>query len=429
MLQSDLAVNQPRHRERELRRQMAITEERHDDNGDDDFTVLPLGLRLLEFSGLWGDPRRKRSFILMLVSTILFLIVPKIVLGTGNDSFDSLARSTAEFIFCYNNYLMMAIFASRRELFEKLVRTFQAMFNQYRTYRNAASAQMVTVNRKIARYSRLYVWVQGVYFLIFNCLPLLVTYRAYFSHNATGNETNETTVTFLLPVESRFFFLDIRHRIVDYTIFSILACPAFLFTAYLTVVKGLIFIGIIAYNTLQYQLVSTGLRELRADDAPEQVPGRRSHTFRRRLIAIIDLHGTATECTKLLDRVLHLILLVQFTNTVLMCCLFLFYISKNMNSGAVNVLILFLALTVENFSFAFFGTRLTAENFAVGQEAYNTAWYQLPLSMQTHFQHMIRHAYRPRGITVGKFHFIDVASFGQLLKMIYSYYLILKELF
>uniref|UniRef100_A0A182YD40 Uncharacterized protein n=1 Tax=Anopheles stephensi TaxID=30069 RepID=A0A182YD40_ANOST len=383
-----------------------------------DFTVMPLGLRLLEYSGLWGDPRRKLSFALMLIGTILLLIVPKIVLGTGSDSFDSIARSTAEFIFCYNNYLMMAIFAVQPKPFEQLIGTVQQLFDKHRTHQQhgTASGYVVFVNRQIMRFSRLYITVQGVYFLIFNLLPAFVTYHAYFTSNGT------TTVEFLLPVESRFFFMDIRHSIVDYTIFSIVACPAFLFTAYLTVVKGLVFIGIIVYNTLQYQLVSKAIRELDADELD-------TAQFRHRLTEIIDLHGMATRCTKLLDSVLNLMLLVQFTNTVLMCCLFLFYISKNVNSGAVNVLLLFLALTVENLCFSYFGNRLSTENHNVAVTIYNTAWYKYPTTYQKQFQQMIRHAYIPRGITVGKFYIVDVASFGQLLRMIFSYYLILKELF
>uniref|UniRef100_A0A182MRP9 Uncharacterized protein n=1 Tax=Anopheles culicifacies TaxID=139723 RepID=A0A182MRP9_9DIPT len=314
-----------------------------------DYTVMPLGLRLLEYSGLWGDPRRKRSFALMLIGTVLLLIVPKIVLGTGSDSFDSIARSTAEFIFCYNNYLMMAIFAVQRKPFEQLIGTVQQLFDKYRLRQNTAAGEYVVyVNRQIMRYSRLYIAVQGVYFLIFNLLPAFVTYHAYFSSNGS------TTVQFLLPVESRFFFMDIRHSIMDYTIFSILACPAFLFTAYLTVVKGLVFIGIIVYNTLQYQLVSKSIQELKLLD-----PG--TAQFRSYLTEIVDLHGIATKCTKLLDSVLNLMLLVQFTNTVLMCCLFLFYISKNINTGAVNVLLLFLALTVENLCFSYFGNRISTE--------------------------------------------------------------------
>uniref|UniRef100_A0A182SEL4 Uncharacterized protein n=1 Tax=Anopheles maculatus TaxID=74869 RepID=A0A182SEL4_9DIPT len=382
-----------------------------------DFTVMPLGLRLLEYSGLWGDPRRKRSFALMLIGTILLLIIPKIVLGTGSDSFDSIARSTAEFIFCYNNYLMMAIFAIQRKPFEQLIGTVQQLFDKHRMHQStAASEYLVFVNRQIMRFSRLYITVQGVYFLIFNLLPAFVTYHAYFTANGT------TAVEFLLPVESRFFFMDIRHSIVDYTIFSVVACPAFLFTAYLTVVKGLVFIGIIVYNTLQYQLVSKGIREL---DTVESDTAQ----FRHRLTEIIDLHGVATKCTKLLDSVLNLMLLVQFTNTVLMCCLFLFYISKNFNSGAVNVLLLFLALTVENLCFSYFGNRLSTENHNVAVTIYSTAWYKYPTTYQKQFQQMIRHAYIPRGITVGKFYIVDVASFGQLLRMIFSYYLILKELF
>uniref|UniRef100_A0A8W7PZ53 Odorant receptor n=1 Tax=Anopheles coluzzii TaxID=1518534 RepID=A0A8W7PZ53_ANOCL len=383
-----------------------------------DFTVMPHGLWLLEHSGLWGDPRRKRSFALMLLGTVLLLIVPKIVLGTGSDSFDSIARSTAEFIFCYNNYLMMAIFAIRRQPFEQLIGTVQLLFDKQRKFQTTDSSRYVVyVNRQIMRYSRLYIIVQGVYFLIFNLLPAIVTYSAYFASSGDGEP-----VEFLLPVESRFFFLDIRHSIVHYTVFSLLACPAFLFTAYLTVVKGLVFIGIIVYNTLQYQLVSRGVRELKSHDPT-------TTQFRHRLTEIIDQHGAATRCTKLLDSVLNLMLLVQFTNTVLMCCLFLFYISKNFNSGAVNVLLLFLALTVENLCFSYFGNRLSTENTSVARAVYSTDWYNYPPVLQKQFQQMIRHAYIPRGITVGKFHFVDMASFGQLLKAIFSYYLILKELF
>uniref|UniRef100_A0A182NZA1 Uncharacterized protein n=1 Tax=Anopheles dirus TaxID=7168 RepID=A0A182NZA1_9DIPT len=391
---------------------------RSNNNSTDDFTVLPLGLRLLKYSGLWGDPRRKRSFVLMLFGTILFLIVPKIVLGTGSDSFDSFARSTAEIIFCNNNYLMMIIFAGRRKPFEQLIVAVQQLFDKHRSCHTPTSEFVVTVNRQIMRYSRLYIAIQGVYFLIFNLLPPIVTYRAYFT------ATNGTNVTFLLPIESRFFFMDIRHSIVDYTIFTLLACPAFLFTAYLTVLKGLVFIGVIAYNTLQYQIVSRRVQELRGLHHQTN-PVR----YNRRLAEIIDLHSVATECTKLLDSVLNLILLVQFTNTVLMCCLFLFYISKNFNSGAINVLLLFLALTVENFCFSYFGTRLSAENLAVADAVYHTAWYKCPPSFQKQLQQMIRHAYKTRGVTVGKFYIVDVSSFGQLLKMIFSYYVILKELF
>lgn len=137
-----------------------------------DQEVLQFGLRLLSRIGLWGDRKRRIRYFGVLLWMLTILIVPKAVLGSGKEGFDSFARNIAELIFFTEVCLSTGIFAARREPFEKLVALLKRIINRHAT--KQCLDEIRVFNRRMNLFSRMYEAYIRFLVVLYLGIPLVV---------------------------------------------------------------------------------------------------------------------------------------------------------------------------------------------------------------------------------------------------------------
>ncbi|XP_055632581.1 odorant receptor Or2-like [Toxorhynchites rutilus septentrionalis] len=363
----------------------------------------------MELIGLWGDQRKVIRFAAIAFWMTFMIIIPKSCLEYDGEGFDSFARGTAELIYFTDFVLSMVFFAFRRKSYVRMITILQDSFQQCANANQPAScrAAITNFNRRIFRFSRVYACFIGSCLIFYVPLPMTATFVNYFS---AGNGTE--LVEFVLPLENKFYGLDIRRNLAHYLIYMILLVPAVCGSACLSTVKGTILFTIIRYGATLFELVSLKIDALG-----------------RSLKEIVELHKTALEFANLLESTMQHILLSQFVNCMLISCLMMFYISSTYGPNVVNMIILFAVLLVEVFAYCYNGNELSEKAANVAGSIYNYPWYLEPASMQKQIQLMIARSQKKTGITAAKYYFVDIERFGLVMQASYSYYLILKERF
>ncbi|XP_035793911.1 uncharacterized protein LOC118467477 isoform X2 [Anopheles albimanus] len=401
----------------------------------DDFRVMPYNLRWLTVLGIGtSNDRRRYRLAIALALTVVIIILPKPIRISEQHPFESIVRSLAELLFGLLGYLTIIIVASKSEPFRQVIQKLEQALASFRDRDDQCSRLIVKVNGGIYRFSVAYARLNLVYMLLFNLVPPAVNYPYYLHHllTTTNGTTGNRTVEFMLPLEQDFYGLDIRHNILHYSAFWLISWMACTFTVVILWAKGALFI-LIRYNTLLYQLVNCMLRELGATAVDGAAESSRLLLAwkQRQLVQTIELHRTAIECTKLLDSILRLVLLIQSVGCLLMWCLMLYYISRNANLNVVNLMVLTLSIVFEMWCFSYLGHQLTEANASIANTAYSScSWYQEPRVLQKTYQRIMMQATsRQATITAGRFHNVNIVTFAQLVKTSYTYYMIMKEIF
>ncbi|XP_049294270.1 odorant receptor 30a-like [Anopheles funestus] len=106
-----------------------------------------------------------------------------------------------------------------------------------------------------------------------------------------------------------------------------------------------------------------------------------------------------------------------------------FQCEQGFSSTVANVCVQIILVTVETYGYCYFGTDLTTESFGVALAIYDSDWHKFPVSTRRKLQLLLQRSQKPVGVTAGKFRFVNVAQFGKMLKMSYSFYVVLKEQF
>lgn len=209
------------------------------------------------------------------------------------------------------------------------------------------------MNANIHRFSLGYAKLNLLYVLLFNIIPPIYNYPRYFLQWRLPEDNR--TVEFMLPLMQDLYGLDVHHNIVHYTISWVAITPFCVFFALILWFKGALFM-LIRYNTLLYQLVNRLLQQYDRESAGGLLAQKH-----RRLQQIVQLHYSAIECTKLLDSILSLILLIQCIGCLLMLCLMLFYITRNHSLNVINIAVLLMSIFIEMMCFSYLGNQLTEE--------------------------------------------------------------------
>uniref|UniRef100_A0A182WR27 Uncharacterized protein n=1 Tax=Anopheles minimus TaxID=112268 RepID=A0A182WR27_9DIPT len=387
----------------------------------DNFCVMPYNLRVFALLGLWGDRRKLYRLYVLLVIAFAVIIFPKPVRISDRHPFESIVRSVAELIFAALCYLTIIILAIKSEPFRQVILKLEEALALFRDRNDQCSELIVQVNARIHRFSLSYAKIHLLYVLLFNLAPPVYNYPHYFLQSRLP--TANRTVEFLLPLMQDLYGLDVRHNIAHYTIFWVSIIPLCVFLTLILWYKGSLFM-LVRYNTLLYQLVNQLLRQFEFEAADLEL-GKKHNRLQR----IVKLHYTAIECTKLLDNILSLILLIQFVGCLLLLCLLLFYITRNHNLNVINIGVLFSSILIEMMCFSYLGNQLTEENAAISNSAFNCHWYEEPIVIRKYFQRIILQSHRKATITAGKFYNVNIVTFAQLIKTSYTYYMIMKEMF
>ncbi|XP_053673362.1 uncharacterized protein LOC128723628 [Anopheles nili] len=384
----------------------------------DDFRVMPYNLRILAIFGLEGNRSKQYRLVIFLVLVVLFLFIPKPLRITERYSFELIVRSLSEIIFTALFSLTAIIVASKSETYRELIFLIEKELTQFKDQHNESSKLIVKINTKIHRFSMLYTILHINYSILYNVVPTIYNIFKYFT-KPKENLSN----AFVIPLIIDFYGMDIEHNILHYAIFWITLTPLFLVVTAMLWFKGTLFI-LIRYNTLLYQLV---IQQLQQHD--KEAAGMQLSQKHQRLQDIVQLHCSAIKCTKLLNVILGLILLIQFVGCLLVFCLMMFYISRNKDMSIANLGVLFTSVFTEIMFYSYLGGQLTDKNSAISETAFGCRWYDEPIAIQRYYLRIIQQSQRNAAITIGKFNVVNIETFTQLVKASCTYFMVMKELF
>ncbi|XP_053690899.1 odorant receptor 63a-like [Sabethes cyaneus] len=375
--------------------------------------VLSVGLMFLRIVGLWGTDSRK-WYRLMVIWFVIITLPPKMILGSGKDTFESFARNVTEVIFTCENCAWIVIFAYRRESFQLLVETLECFLN--RDWSSELRVQIETFigqMHKLAKYYAVYIGVMSLFFISIPIVSTVVKLCYY-----TKAERGE----FFLVTETNFYGLDTRRDLVPYVIFTILGTVGGSCCGFTVLLKGVIAQVAIRYGAKLFEIVSKRINAMEQMAEPDQ--------RKRELLEIIELHNLALKYLRHLEFTISISLLNITLSCLFMWCLLMFYLSKDAGGpNGVCVLILFIVTLVEMTIYSVNGTNLQNKAYEVANAIYQYPWHRESIGMQQAVRFIIQKAQRPAGITAGKFHYIDLQQLGSMIQASYSYYLILKDRF
>ncbi|XP_058448595.1 odorant receptor 13a-like [Malaya genurostris] len=375
--------------------------------------VLPLGLKLLQYIGLWGDSRVRYKYVLMVSYIVAVWVGPKIVLGSGKDGFNSFVRNIAEIVFSSENCITIVMFAVKNRTFGKLVDVLERILDHQ--WPEHLQDEIESFNRRMEKFSLIYAIYISVLNIIYQAVPFLtsVVKMVLLDETERGD--------FTLMYEMQFYWLDIRRNSTHFFIFTAFCAPATIITAYIIIVKGVILQVIIHYGSKIFDLVSK-----RIDAMAKLTNVDERH---KEFLEIIRLHHLALEYMTYLENTASLILMNLMMSCLLVWCLMLFYVSSNFGPDAVNVIVLFVALVIEMAVYCINGSYLSEKAVEVAHAMYRYPWYKESIEMQKSVQFIIKRSQKPTGITAAKFYFVNIQRFGATLQATYSYFIILKDRF
>ncbi|XP_062551608.1 odorant receptor 22c-like [Armigeres subalbatus] len=376
--------------------------------------VLEVGLKLLTFIGLQGpDERRIWRYFFGVSLLLVFIILPKAILGSGKEGFDSMAKSIAEMFFLCDVCIAVGIFATRRRPFEQMVLVLRQIFERYES--RECLDEIRRFNVRMHNFAKGYTVYIVFLVAMFIVMPIVSTlYLVAFVPSSKRGD-------YVLVVEVQFFYLDIRRNFFHYLIHYALCAPPSLCSAYQSCIKGTIFLTSLQYGAELFELLHMRIRSLDSMEAGEQ--------RRDELRKIIELHKLTLKYAQLLEKTITFILINQMLNCMAIWCLMMVYLSSNYGPNAINVVVMFVVLMGEMVVYCFNGTRLSENALEVSNVIYNYQWYEEPVAMQRDMRFMIQRAQKPTGITAAKFYFVNIERLGIVMQASYSYYLLLKNNF
>uniref|UniRef100_A0A182JFC9 Uncharacterized protein n=1 Tax=Anopheles atroparvus TaxID=41427 RepID=A0A182JFC9_ANOAO len=248
----------------------------------------------------------------------------------------------------------------------------------------AAKFYYVDVSRygkdaQMNKITRLYLTALLVPANFYSYSPILSTLWKYYSGPINGTDTQ-----FILHMEENFYGLAIRTSLSHYLIFGAIMVPTSFLCAIVGTAKLVSILSLIRYCTIYFQLVTLKLR----DTAGKQYF---SHDVR----SIVRMHEGALNCAELLKILTAPILLLQLILCVLVWSSMLLY--------------------------------FTVSSSLVAQAVYDNGWETQSSAVQKELQLVLLRAQKPVGITAGKFCYMNMEQFGEIVKTTYSFFVIVRD--
>ncbi|KFB47529.1 putative odorant receptor Or4 [Anopheles sinensis] len=235
----------------------------------------------------------------------------------------------------------------------------------------------------------------GVFYWV---APLPRTYWVYFTNSSAPLHLAQ-------HLEQKFYWLDNRSSMADYTVFVMIMLPFTFLCATLINVKLVTTSISITYCAKFADVVKLAVEDLDDISSMEQLS--------KKLAEVVSLHKKLLCCVQMLDKTLNPVLLLQWALCVLnwsVTLLYLYYCGINLRS--VTIIIMFSLIALETFLYCALGTLLAARGEQLERALYSRRWYTLSIEMQKNLLLMLSRAQKPLRITVGKFYQLNVEEFG-----------------
>ncbi|XP_076376077.1 odorant receptor 26 isoform X2 [Megalopta genalis] len=149
----------------------------------------------------------------------------------------------------------------------------------------------------------------------------------------------------------------------------------------------------------------------------------------KRLTSIVKRHLRALNFVWYIEKIMHLICLVELLGCTLNICMLEYYIltEKTIKRTATYVII-YVSMIFNIFIFCYIGEKLTVQCRQVGEKAYMTQWYRLPYKTAAGLILLISRSGMVTSITAGKLLPISIATFGDVFKTSFVYFDMLRRL-
>uniref|UniRef100_A0A240PJY3 Uncharacterized protein n=1 Tax=Anopheles atroparvus TaxID=41427 RepID=A0A240PJY3_ANOAO len=377
--------------------------------------VMPFLLRIQTIAGLWGDRSQRYRFYLIFSYFCFMVVLPKILFGYPD--LEIAVRGTAELMFESNAFFGMLMFSFQRDNYERLVHQLQDLATLvFKDLPAELGTYLVAVNQRVDRSSKIYCCCHLSLATFFWFMPIYTTYSAYFAATNTSEP-----VEHVLHLEEELYWLKSRTSIIHYTVYAAIMWPTIYTLGFTGGTKLLTIFSNVKYCSAMLKLVALRIRCL---------ANVKKENTEKELNQIIAMHQKALDCVFLLETTFRWVFFVQFIQcTMIWCSLILYIAVTGFSSTVANVCVQIILVTVETYGYCYFGTDLTTESFGVALAVYDCEWYKFSISMRRNMRLLLQRSQKPLGITAGKFRFVNVAQFGKMLKMSYSFYVVLKEQF
>ncbi|EDS41950.1 Odorant receptor 13a [Culex quinquefasciatus] len=375
--------------------------------------VMPSTLRILALTGVWGSGRKIYRFGLMFGYGFMVMMVPRFVFGVDSDNLSAILKSIGEVIFLSSIFVPALVFAGKRGTFEKVVTGLGEIFQKatigehFKECFELIEQQNVKI-KKFADFLTIYMMFAAFGY----CMPsLFISYLRYFTNDGTN------PVVFVLPMEQEFYGLHIRTNLAHYNIFMVFSLLAYMVCSYFTLVKLTLPLFTIRYSSMTYRLVAIRIRNL-----------TRYKSSAADIKDIIELHQQAFNVTALVEEMCHIPVALEFLTCILLWSLVMFYISTTMGWDLFSILIVVFSSLVEAFGYSYLGSELSEQAVTVGAACYELPWYESSSAELTlACRRIIQRSLKATRLTGLKMFSIDLKTYGNIVNISYSYYLILKD--
>nr|UEN71221.1 olfactory receptor 38 [Gregopimpla kuwanae] len=156
----------------------------------------------------------------------------------------------------------------------------------------------------------------------------------------------------------------------------------------------------------------------------------KSDLLKDRVNFVIRCHVRVLRFTKIIERVLREICLVEVVASTLIICLLEYYCMTEWNNSdtvaIITYVLLLVSLSFNIFIFCHIGELLKDQSYEIGRATYMIDWYRLPGKIGLALVMIIAMANYPRKLTAGRMMELSVTSFGTIIKTSVTYLSMLR---
>ncbi|XP_053667101.1 odorant receptor 49b-like [Anopheles marshallii] len=376
--------------------------------------VPHIALKLLRLVGVSEAKTERCRCVPIFLVFIAIIAVPKIALGYPN--FETSIIGLAELFFQTNRFVGVLLLVLYNNTLFSLVRQSESFTKNVLKESSPAAQYLTKTDAQITKITRLYLTALLVPANFYSYSPIISTLWNYYN----AHQNNTTAPAFILHMEENFYGLNIRETFNHYLIFGAIMVPTSFLCAFVGTAKLVSILSLIKYCTIYFQLVTLKLQEITQKQSCSSCE----------LHSVLRMHQHALECGDLLTTLTAPIMLLQLLLCILVWSSMLLYFTvSGFNTQFINLFVLFLFDTTETFGYCYLGNQLSDESAHIARAVYECKWETLSSKTQKDLQLALARAQRPVGITAGKFCFMNMEQFAQVVKTTYSFFIVLKDLF
>ncbi|XP_049548417.1 odorant receptor 63a-like [Anopheles darlingi] len=370
-------------------------------------------LKLLHLMGISVEQRVRYGLVVAIFLVFLVVIaIPKMCFGYPD--FESSVIGLAELFFQTNRFVGVLLIALYNDTLIQLIRKAETFTRDVLTEVPPVAQHLISRDRQINRVLKVYLIAILVPANFYSNSPIAVTLWNYY-----GAAGNESSVQFNLLMEENFYGLDIRSNLCHYLIFGVIMTPTAYLCSFVGTAKLASLLALIKYCTIYFQVVSLKIQDT-----------ARHRRYDTELSKIIRMHQDALEMAQQLKTLTAPILLMQFLLCVLVWSSMLLYFTvSGFGTQFINLFVLFVFDTTEMFGYCYLGNELSDAATGVGKVLYENGWEGESPKVQKKLQLVLFRSQNHVGIMAGKFAYMNMEQFGEIVKTTYSFFVVLRDVF